>query len=31
VLTAVYSSAAIGRLVADDVIGFIRYLKDHAA
>jgi peroxiredoxin len=31
VLTAVYSSAAIGRLVADDVIGFIRYLKQHAA
>ncbi|MEO7745126.1 MAG: peroxiredoxin family protein [Actinomycetota bacterium] len=27
VLTAVYSSAAIGRLVADDVIGFVRYLK----
>jgi peroxiredoxin len=31
VLTAVYSSAAIGRLVADDVIGFLRYTKDHAA
>lgn len=30
VLTAVYSSEAIGRLVADDVIGFIRYLKEHA-
>ncbi len=27
VLTAVYSSAAIGRLVADDVIGFVRYLR----
>jgi len=26
VLTAVYSSAAIGRLVPDDVTGFIRYL-----
>lgn len=31
VLTAVYSSAAIGRLVADDVAGFIRYTKQHAA
>jgi peroxiredoxin len=30
VLTAVYSSAAIGRLVVDDVVGFIRYTKDHA-
>lgn len=29
VLTAVYSSAAIGRLVADDVVGFIRYLQEH--
>jgi peroxiredoxin len=27
VITAVYSSAAIGRLVAEDVIGFIRYVK----
>lgn len=26
---AVYSSGAIGRLVVDDVIGFIRYLTDH--
>ncbi|SOX53404.1 peroxiredoxin [Mycobacterium ahvazicum] len=26
---AVYSSGAIGRLVADDVIGFIRYIKEH--
>ncbi|SPM27904.1 Peroxiredoxin, partial [Mycobacterium terramassiliense] len=26
---AVYSSGAIGRLVADDVIGFIRYITDH--
>jgi peroxiredoxin len=26
---AVYSSGAIGRLVADDVIGFIRYTKEH--
>jgi peroxiredoxin len=26
---AVYSSGAIGRLVADDVVGFIRYLTEH--
>lgn len=31
VLTSTYSSGAIGRLTADDVIGFIRYAKDHAA
>jgi peroxiredoxin len=31
VLTAVYSSAAIGRLVVDDVLGFIRYARDHGA
>jgi peroxiredoxin len=30
VITAVYSSGAIGRLVPDDVAGFIRYVKDHA-
>jgi peroxiredoxin len=30
VITAVYSSGAIGRLVADDVIGFIRYVKAHS-
>ena len=30
VITAVYSSAAIGRLVADDVIGFVRYVKSKA-
>lgn len=29
VTTAVYSSGAIGRLVADDVIGLIRYLRRH--
>ncbi len=29
VLTAVYSSGAIGRLVADDVAGFVRYMKSH--
>ena len=27
VLTAVYSSLAIGRLVASDVIGFVRYVR----
>jgi peroxiredoxin len=26
---AVYSSGAIGRLVADDVIGYIRYVTEH--
>jgi peroxiredoxin len=31
VLTAVYSSAAIGRLVADDVVGYLRYIQAHAA
>lgn len=31
VLTSVYSSSAIGRLVAEDVVGFIRYLRAHAA
>jgi len=31
VITAVYSSAAIGRLVADDVLGFLRYTKEHEA
>ncbi len=30
VVTAVYSSGAIGRLVPDDVVGLIRYLQDHA-
>jgi len=29
VITAVYSSGAIGRLVADDVVGFVRYVKSH--
>ncbi|HEV8389702.1 MAG TPA: peroxiredoxin family protein [Dongiaceae bacterium] len=29
ILTAVYSSLAIGRLVADDVAGFVRYVKAH--
>jgi peroxiredoxin len=31
VITAVYSSGAIGRLMPDDVVGFVRYLKEHAA
>lgn len=29
VLVAVYSSGAIGRLVPDDVIGFVRYVDGH--
>ncbi len=29
VLTAVYSSAAIGRLVPDDVAGLVRYAREH--
>ena len=29
VLTAVYSSGAIGRLVADDVAGLVRYAREH--
>ena len=31
VRVAVYSSDAIGRLVAGDVAGYIRYLTEHAA
>ena len=31
VITAVYSSGAIGRLVAEDVIGFVQYVKSKAA
>jgi peroxiredoxin len=30
IITAVYSSAAIGRLVPEDVAGFVRYVKSHA-
>jgi peroxiredoxin len=30
VITAVYSSGAIGRLTAEDVAGFVRYVKSHA-
>ena len=31
VRVAAYSSDAIGRLVADDVAGYVRYLTEHAA
>ena len=31
ILTAVYSSGAIGRLVPDDVVGFVQYLQNHDA
>jgi peroxiredoxin len=31
VIVSVYSSGAIGRLVPDDVVGLIKYLRDHAA
>jgi peroxiredoxin len=30
VILSVYSSGAIGRLVPDDVVGFIRYVRQHA-
>ena len=30
-LVSVYSSGAIGRLVPDDVVGMLGYLRDHAA
>jgi peroxiredoxin len=30
VIVSVYSSGAIGRLVPDDVVGLVRYLRDHA-
>src|SRR5262249_48452591 len=29
ILTAVYSSGAIGRLVPDDVAGFVKYVEAH--
>jgi hypothetical protein len=29
VVVSVYSSGAIGRLVPEDVVGLIRYLRDH--
>jgi len=31
ILTVVYSSGAIGRLVPDDVVGFVRYIESHDA
>src|SRR5258708_4550145 len=31
VVVSVYSSGAIGRLVPEDVVGMIRYLREHAA
>jgi peroxiredoxin len=31
VVISVYSSGAIGRLVPDDVVGLIRYLREHAS
>ncbi len=31
VVVSVYSSGAVGRLVPEDVVGFIRYLRQHAA
>jgi peroxiredoxin len=31
VVVSVYSSGAIGRLVPEDVIGLVRYLRQHAA
>jgi hypothetical protein len=31
VIVSVYSSGAIGRLVPEDVVGLIRYLREHAA
>jgi peroxiredoxin len=30
VVVSVYSSGAIGRLVPDDVLGLVRYLRDHS-
>ena len=30
-IVSVYSSGAIGRLVPEDVIGLVRYLREHAA
>lgn len=30
VVTAVYSSGAIGRLLPEDVVGLVRYIREHA-
>ncbi|HWF34941.1 MAG TPA: redoxin domain-containing protein, partial [Solirubrobacteraceae bacterium] len=31
VIVSVYSSGAIGRLVPDDIVGMVRYVREHAA
>ena len=31
IVVSVYSSGAIGRLVPDDVVGLVRYLREHSA
>jgi peroxiredoxin len=31
VVVSVYSSGAVGRLVPEDVVGLVRYLREHAA
>lgn len=31
VVVSVYPSGAIGRLVPDDVVGLVRYLREHSA
>ncbi len=31
IIVSVYSSGAIGRLVPDDVVGLVRYLREHSA
>jgi hypothetical protein len=31
VVLSAYSSGAIGRLVPEDVVGLLRYLRDHPA
>jgi peroxiredoxin len=31
VIVSVYSSGAIGRLVPDDVVGLVRYIREHAS
>lgn len=31
VIVSVYSSGAIGRLIPDDVVGLVRYIREHAA
>jgi hypothetical protein len=31
VVVSVYSSGAIGRLVPEDIVGMVRYVREHAA